>query len=455
MIENIQQTIKRAYDQYKPQDFSIGLDNLNPKREMILDKMAEIENKAQELTNEIIRKKIRTKKEPAATSVNAATGDESPTGENPVRKEKLTKVGGSLFGDIPKEIEVLIGAFPGSINELSKPPIVDCDPILQKYDFSTSYEVYQAEDYSDGGGTTYKISTESEADNEDTNDDDDSPVEDDDEDENDCAEIELTWLKLILMILKIIRILLIILDQVVTVVITIIQIVCLAVGAWLNPPNIAQIVQIILGIVIALVVKIIAYLIQALWSMLNLDCLADQTMEVLEQIQECMNAFKSTLGLLDPKSITFFGDLLANGLTDMKDIIQQLLEAKAEAWNEAKEEIKKTFEPDNLKKMADQIKDEAINAALNEVGNQSGGVITMSRDADGNVKVGGKAKAAVDSILGDAVDIQKEAKKKFDQTIEAAADAYKMIIKGEKTTSSNTAVKSALKDVSIQGLKLE
>lgn len=444
------QTIKRAYDQYKPQDFSIGVDNLNPKREMILDKMAEIEHKVQELTNEIVRKKIRAP-QAVQEKVDAATGGESPLANNAVRKQKLDRVGGDLFGDIPKELETLIGAFPGSVNSLALPPIIDCEAILQKYDFSSSYEVYEeTEEDEDGsssqsGAKTYRISTgESSEDDDNDDDEDDSSVvdTDDGDDENDCAEIELQFLKIIQIMLKIIQVMLIMIDSIISVIITTIQIVCLAVGAWLNPPNIAQIVQIIMGIVMALVVKIISKLIQMIWDLLNLDCLADQTLDVLSQIQDCMNTFKTTLGMIDPNTITFMADLLENGMSDMTDIMKKLMKAKGEAWLEAKNEIVKTFDPDNLKKMAKNFETDAINSAL-----RAGDEIT-----NGKVR---KIFENSKKVVLESSEISKEAKKKFDDTIEAAQEAYDMVVKGKDTKSSHTAIKSILKDVSIQGLKME
>lgn len=446
------QTIKRAYDQYKPQDFSIGADNLNPKREMILDKMAEIEHKVQELTNEIVRKKIRAP-QAIQEKVDAATGGESPLANNAVRKQKLDRVGGDLFGDIPKELETLIGAFPGSVNSLALPPIVDCEAILQKYDFSSSYEVYEETDDEDddGSGTqngakTYRISTgeSSDEDDDDSSDDEDdsSVVDTDSDDENDCAEIELQFLKIIQIMLKIIQVMLIMIDSIISVIITTIQVVCLAVGAWLNPPNIAQIVQIIMGIVMALVVKIISKLIQMIWDLLNLDCLADQTLDTLSQIQDCMNAFKTTLGMIDPSTITFMADLIENGMSDMTDVMKKLMKAKGEAWLEAKNEIVKTFDPDNLKKMAKNFETDAINAALRAGDEISSGKV---RKIFENSK----------KVVLESSEISKEAKKKFDDTIEAAKEAYDMVVKGKDTKSSHTAIKSILKDVSIQGLKME
>lgn len=444
------QTIKRAYDQYKPQDFSIGADNLNPKREMILDKMAEIEHKVQELTNEIVRKKIRAP-QAVQEKVDAATGGESPLANNAIRKQKLDRVGGDLFGDIPKELETLIGAFPGSVNSLALPPVIDCEAILQKYDFSSSYEVYEETDgdedgsSSSNGAKTYRISTGESSDKDSSADDeDDGSVigTDGSDDDNDCAEIELQFLKIIQIMLKIIQVMLIMIDSIISVIITTIQVVCLAVGAWLNPPNIAQIVQIILGIVMALVVKIISKLIQMIWDLLNLDCLADQTLDMLSQIQDCMNTFKTTLGMIDPNTITFMADLLENGMSDMTDVMKKLMKAKGEAWLEAKNEIVKTFDPENLKKMAKNFETDAINSAIRAGDEISNGKV---RKIFENSK----------KVVLESSEISKEAKKKFDDTIAAAQEAYDMVVKGNDTKSSHTAINSILKDVSIQGLKME
>lgn len=444
------QTIKRAYDQYKPQDFSIGADNLNPKREMILDKMAEIEHKVQELTNEIVRKKIRAP-QAVQEKVDAATGGESPLANNAIRKQKLDRVGGDLFGDIPKELETLIGAFPGSVNSLALPPVIDCEAILQKYDFSSSYEVYEETDgdedgsSSSNGAKTYRISTGESSDKDSSADDeDDGSVigTDGSDDDNDCAEIELQFLKIIQIMLKIIQVMLIMIDSIISVIITTIQVICLAVGAWLNPPNIAQIVQIILGIVMALVVKIISKLIQMIWDLLNLDCLADQTLDMLSQIQDCMNTFKTTLGMIDPNTITFMADLLENGMSDMTDVMKKLMKAKGEAWLEAKNEIVKTFDPENLKKMAKNFETDAINSAIRAGDEISNGKV---RKIFENSK----------KVVLESSEISKEAKKKFDDTIAAAQEAYDMVVKGNDTKSSHTAINSILKDVSIQGLKME
>ena len=65
MQESFVDTIKRMYDQYNLQDFNFGeagSDNLNPQREMVKDKITIIEAAVQEITDDIVRKKIRQAK---------------------------------------------------------------------------------------------------------------------------------------------------------------------------------------------------------------------------------------------------------------------------------------------------------------------------------------------------------------------------------------------------------
>lgn len=434
---NTTQTIKRLYDQYKPQDFSVGNDNLNPKREMSFDKIKEIENTLQELTNELVRKKIKTPKQETKV-YNVSLGSENSSGENAIRQDKLSLVGGALF-DTSKELEVLIGTFPGNIDLLQSPPIIDCEPILQKYDFSTSYEAYE-ETSANSKESTYFITLENNSD-EGEDEDDSALLDEESSDENNCVEVELEFLKLILIILKIIKILTIIVDYVISIVTTSVQVVCLAVGAWLNPPNIAQIANILLGIVTSLVTKIVSYLIQALWDLLNPDCLADQTLDTIKKIQECMNSFKSTLGLIKPDTITFIADLQKNGADDIKSTIKELLNKKGEAWEEAKKQVEDLFSSENLAKMSSKIEDEAIDSALKGLNDSSDGKASKIYD---NVK----------SVISDAKKLSKETSEKVQKTKDALEEAKK-IENGEDTESSHNSIKIMLKDTSIQNLKLE
>jgi hypothetical protein len=443
-------TIKRVYDQYHLKDFEygkVGSDNLNPQREMVKDQVALIEAAVQELTDEIVRKKIRIPKE-VEDPIKAVVSGESPTSSSPERRARAKRAGSdtlAIFGDIPEDLELWIGTFPGSVNELSLPPIIACEEILRKYNFDTG-EITEVASPNDGE-MTYEISTSSSDDDDDDEDDNNNDDGNEDGEDNysdqlaECAEIEMEWLKIILAILKIIKILNMILEKIIATVVLVIKIVCLAAGAWINPPNIAQIVEIIISLVMGLICMIIAKLIQLLFSLLNLDCLADQVMDVLDQIQEAMNAFSSTLGMLDPNTITFLGDLMKNGMSDLKSIVEELMQSKHEAWEQAKQEIAQTFSKENLKKIQDQMLKEAANAALNEANAQSGGKVTAIFNQ-------------ASSVINEAQNISKETVDKFNAMQEAFTVAQNELLRGEKARTTDSSINKILSDPSIKGLSV-
>lgn len=447
-MELMDQTIKRLYDEYKPQDFvygQAGSDNLNPKREMVMNQVELIERKVQEITNDIVLKKIRAPK-PEAEKVKVSTNGESPSGQNFARKTNAVRTGSPTLNileplDVSKQLEEIIGSFPGSANDLALPPIIACQEILKKYDFNEkSYSVFEV--VANDGEQTIVIKTEGDGIDSDDNSDGSTDIDALDDETNDCAEIELEFLKIILIICKIIKVLMTIIDIVISTIVMVIQIVCLAVGAWLNPPNIAQIIQIIIGMVMSLVLKIISKLIQMIWNMLNLDCLADQVMETIAQIQECLNAFQSTLAMLDPSAVTFLGDLINGGMQDIRDIIEELMKAKAEAWEDAQKELRDTFSAEGLEKIKDQCLKEAEDAAL----------------ASLNEVSGGRAQALYNqsaAVVDQATSIAKEAKDKYDQMVKAFTDAHDLLRKTPSASSGSSDVDAITKDPTVKGLKME
>lgn len=456
-MQMMDSTIKRVYDQYHLNDFQygkVGSDNLNPQREMIKDQVQLIEAAVQELTDEIVRKKIRQPK-PEEEKIKASVNGESPTGASPERKLRAKRAGSDTLAifDMPEDLELLIGTFPGSVNELALPPVIACEEILRKYDFDTGtiIETSSPQD----GEQVYDISTSSSEDEDggDGNGEDESSSDDEDEEASsledyadqlsDCAEIEMEWLKIILVILKIIKIMNMILQMVISTVMLVIKIVCLAAGAWLNPPNIGQIVQIMVSTIMGLVVMIVAKLIQLLFSLLNLDCMADQVMDVLDQIQEAMNAFSSTLGVLDPKTVTFMGDLLKNGMDDLKDVLKKLMEEKAEAWEQAKAEIKNTFSSENLVKLRDQMMDTAVQAALDEAYAQTGGKVSAIYNQ-------------ASSLVDQAVSVSKETKDKFEAMKDAFVKAQNELTREKnKARTTDSSINKILSDTSIRGFSVE
>lgn len=444
-------TIKRVYDQYHLKDFEYGKagsDNLNPQREMIKDQVALIEAAVQELTDEIVKKKIKIPKQ-IEEEIKAVASGESPTAASPERKYRAKRAGSdtlAIFGDIPKELELWVGTFPGSVNELALPPIVACEEILRKYNFDTG-EITEEENEEDGE-QTYVITTSKEKNEDDEEDDEDEDVvakalAEYNDQMSECAEIEMEWLKIIQTVLRIISIMRMILEKVISIVMLTMKIVCLAAGAWINPPNIGQIVQIIISLVMGIVCMIIAKLIQLLFSLLNLDCLADQIMSILDQIQDAMNAFSSTIGIIDPKSVTFMGDLLKNGMSDLKSILEELMKQKAEAWEQAKEEIGKTFSKENLAKIRDQMLATAEKAAIDEAMAQGGNKISAVFD---------QAKAVIDQ----AQNIAQETKDQFNAIQEATIKANTELTRAAgMARTTNSSVNKILSDKSIRGFSVE
>jgi hypothetical protein len=383
-MEESKTTIKKVYSEYYPQDFNYFSEdstNLNPKREISLDNLDRIVTKLQEVTDDIIRKKI-IPPEPEEPITLANLGGDTPAAGIPLPKQQLlAKTGGQgnaiLFPIInvgltvdalDKSLEYMIGTFPVGrlLDTLDAPPILDCEEILLQFtgkkkksdgsdeeeegEMSADDEDFFSEsndDDSDNDGDSGDSDSDSDSggdededESDEEEDSDDADTDDEDSGVKECMEIELTWLKIILIILKIIKILKMIIDLVLSILIPILQIVQWAVGAWINPPNIALIIQFIVELVTALIIMIIAWIIQLLWNLLNLDCIADVVASILAQIQEALSAFASIAGAFNPVHINLFLDKFTEEVTDpLQGLIDQA-KSKKEDWQKFREQIK-------------------------------------------------------------------------------------------------------------------
>jgi hypothetical protein len=382
-MEESNTTIKKVYNEYQPQDFNYFSEdstNLNPKREISLDNLDKIVVKLQEVTDDIIRKRI-IPKEPDEPVELANVGGDTPAAGIPIPKQQLlARTGGQgnaiLFpiinvglsvGALDKTLEYMIGTFPVGrlLDELDLPPILDCEEILLQFtgkkvrstgeqndeDEITDNDFDFFNDTNDGGdsdsdsdsddGDSSDSDADEESDEEDADDDDtDGDVEDENDKFKECMEIELTWLKIILIIVKIIRILKMILDLVLSIIVPILQIVQWAIGAWINPPNIAMIIQFIVELVTALIIMIITWIIQLIWNLLNLDCLADMVQSILSQIQEALSAFASIAGAFNPTHINLLLNKFNEEVTDpLQGLIDQA-KSKKEDWQKFRDQMK-------------------------------------------------------------------------------------------------------------------
>jgi len=389
-MEDSNLTIKRVYDQYDHKDYNYGtLDstNLNPKREIKFDRLDKVAARLQEITDDIIRKRIAPPRE-VEEVIKGAIGRESfPQGIPFKKQQALAQTGGVgnalLFPIIAtglevdaldRLLEVMVGTYPipELLWEFDKPIQLDCELILKKFDVEDAEDFEEWDEVSDRRSSSDSISAEDTSDDSDDggDSDDDNNEDDDDEDEDEaartakeCAEIELTWLKILLIIIKIIKILKMIIDLILSLIIPILEILQLAIGAWLNPPNIALIVQLIIKLVTAIIVMLITLLIQLIWNLLNLDCVADQLASIMDQIRKALSAFSSIMNAFDANAVNMFANRIKVEITNpLDEIIDQAMQKK-ELWANLRDEMKASFEGMTI----EGLKNDLINGVLQGV----------------------------------------------------------------------------------------
>ena len=447
----IESTIKRVYDEYHLGDFEYGAagsDNLNPQREMVKDQLQLMEAAIQELTDEIVRKKIRTPSE-KVDPIRGSAGGDAAIGPTPRRRTKA-RAAGAPDGDLsifplPSQLEKLVGTYPGNVNELAMPPVIECNEILRKYGLNKG--LIEEGIGADDGEPIFIISTGGSGlgrggggEGDDDNGDDDSdllfgPDLEISMEFQECAKIELLWLKIILIIIKIIQILRLIVTLVIQVIMLLIQI-------------IAQIAQILISLIMMIISMIVSLLLKLLFSLINFDCLGDQTLDLIRQIREAIAGFSTTIGFIDPSAINFFGDLLGGGLKDLKDVLKEIMSAKKEAWEASRAEIKKTFSKENLKR----IQEDMLNQATT--------MVTTSFKTEADVKLGQvkeiytQAKGAADDALG-VSNKAKDKWKEMNAAVKTAQETIKAGMSGLSTGTSNSILNSILSDVSIRDLEVD
>lgn len=412
MQKRVDSTIKRVYDQYHLDDFEygkIGSDNLNPQREIIRDKVKLIEAAVQELTDELVRKKIRPPKK------------EDPLIRAPLGRESVLDTSKSIL-DVPKPLEALVGTLPGNLDDLDAPPIIDCENVFKKYDFGQEEIVEEPDD--DGEPTFFIETGNTESDGQIIDDEDEEIKDKESEEAKECQMLELEWLKMVNKLLEIVQMLNSIVDKVISTIMMIVKTVCLAAGAWLNPPNIAQLIQMLVSIILSLISEIIGKLISAIFSSLDLECIAEQSFDLLNQTNDAMNTFKQTLGAVDPNALNLIGDTLESSYEELKDTFTNLLKNKKEAWAQAQKEIKETFSKENLSKLKDQLLDDALKTAKDTALSELQSNLKNSTNGYSDAIV-----AEAITIKNNAVSIAEDAKNKWDEMQKAFNTAKDKLLK--------------------------
>lgn len=358
-------TIDKLYDQYKLQDWGLdeNIDNLNPKREMLISQVKQIEHAIQELTDDIVRKKIVPKTEQTRTLATAFGGDSANNLEKNIASINAGSTDGTIFGNgFSSDIEEQIALLEAEL----EPVVVDCEQILKRYGFDVSESEIEEED---DGEDTFVVSTVNSS-----NTPDDYNLDEEDESVEKCAEIDLTILKIFIAILKIFKLIVKIITFILELPMIIAEIVQLISQCWINPPSISLVVMIILDLVTSIILAIISMLIQFLWNLLGLDCIAVQSTEMLDKISDIISAFKNTAAKIDIGTVNFLFDGVSNEINSLTDLIKKSIKDFGEDWNDAVNQFKNYFSEDGLKSLKDAAVDTAVNTLLEE----------YSRATDGN-----------------------------------------------------------------------
>jgi hypothetical protein len=379
-------TIKKVYDVYKPSDYELGEEsstNLNPKREIDFSKIEIVRKRLQEITDDIIRRKIVVEEE-VEEPISISLSPGALPDKNSLLRQAAQINAGSIglgvlfpiidgpFNGIQNLLEPIIGSFPAELllDELDHPLSLDCKEILKQYDFAEVEDV--EDDSSDEGGEDNEDSEEEDSDEEDSEEEGESgepePESESDEDQSDfeaCALIEMDFLKIILILLRIIKIIQTILDLILAIIVPLLEIVLLALMCWIIPPAAEQLRQRITEMVMAIIIMIITRLLQMIFNLLNLDCLCDQIMEVIAQIRQALSAFSSIMSVFNVESVNMLAKNISSQLQkplDQMEQMEQLFKNKKEAWDKMKEEWGNLDLKDMAEKTKEQIRTGVINA---------------------------------------------------------------------------------------------
>jgi len=186
---------------------------------------------------------------------------------------------------------------------------IECDICTKGFKAFVESEKDKGEDEG-GGANTNSNPTDNGADGGSVS---DGTVDDEKEDESDnisgevrhakemadCARMDLQLLKVILAICKIIKALMKILDPVYAIVTQVVELAALACGCWRNPANIGEIVQRLLQMAVAIVTNIVTTLLDKIWKMLGLQCLTEESMDLIQQIQDALRGVRSINSAID------------------------------------------------------------------------------------------------------------------------------------------------------------
>lgn len=176
--------------------------------------------------------------------------------------------------------------------------------------------------------------------------------------EKECDEVNLSWLKIILIIIIILKILVMVIVLICNIQKVIAAIAKDAQLCWINPPSLQSLISYVLQRLGAIIFQIVGMILLKLWAMLGLDCLSDNTLKTIDQINSALAGLMDALGevcgvAMDMKDAA---GSMWQALKDMVTNLQSDLEKQLQDLQDAYKNI-----PTELGQVGQQLKDTYTN----------------------------------------------------------------------------------------------
>lgn len=155
--------------------------------------------------------------------------------------------------------------------------------------------------------------------------------------ERECDLIELAFLKIILIIIQVAKILIQVLILVLNIMKAAADIAKDAQLCWINPPSLQSLISYVMQRLSAIVFQIVGMILLKLWAMLNLDCISQNTMNTIAEINAALAGLNDLLGSIEPLAIAFNGagsDLWKSLKEMIANMKEDLTKRCQEVWDD-------------------------------------------------------------------------------------------------------------------------
>lgn len=152
----------------------------------------------------------------------------------------------------------------------------------------------------------------------------------------DCPELELSWLRIILIVLKIIKILIQVFVTMLNIAKAVAAIAKDAQLCWINPPCLASLISYCLQRVSAIIFQIVGMLLLYLWSLLNFDCISATSVDLVNQINATLAGLSSTFGAIEATAIDFgeTKNAWSSAIDHLKEDLNEQVKDLTQRWSD-------------------------------------------------------------------------------------------------------------------------